>query len=104
MHVVSARFFTSPQLSPSGVSLGHNIAQCDPCKALGPLIFLVFSNYEVILVIIPRQPIKVSLYNTYVTPALSILKRFKFQFPVEIAAFIPLVMISPLLMKVVISK
>lgn len=42
MHVVSARFFTSPQPSPSGVSQGHIIPQCEPSRARGPAIFRVF--------------------------------------------------------------
>jgi hypothetical protein len=55
--VVRAKFLTRPQLSPSGVSEGHKTPQCDGYKARGPEIFLVFSNYELILVIIPIEEI-----------------------------------------------
>ena len=53
MCVIKAKFFTRPQDSPSGVSEGHNIPHCEGCKDLGPLTFLVFSNWELTLVIIP---------------------------------------------------
>ena len=39
-----ARFFTKPQDSPSGVSEGQIIPQWEGWSALGPDIFLVFSN------------------------------------------------------------
>jgi len=83
MWVRSARFFTSPQDSPSGVSEGHNIPHWDPLnndkaldkrkgvlviftwRARGPLTFRVFSNCEVILVIIPNVEMKDNRANTY---------------------------------------
>ncbi len=52
--VSSAKFFTSPQLSPSGVSEGQSIPHCEGCSDRGPEILRVFSNWEVILVIMPR--------------------------------------------------
>jgi hypothetical protein len=83
--VVNAKFFTSPQDSPSGVSEGHSIPHWDGWSDLGPEIFLVFSNWELTLVIIPNAEIKDSLESTWVIPALSILNLFRDQFPVEIA-------------------
>lgn len=53
--VVRAKFFTSPQASPSGVSEGQSIPHCEGWSALGPLTLRVFSTYEFILVIIPRE-------------------------------------------------
>ena len=42
--VIRARFLTRPQASPSGVSDGQSIPNCEGCKARGPATFLVFSN------------------------------------------------------------
>lgn len=53
MHVVRAKFLTKPHPYPSGVSQGQIIPQWLPSRALGPAIFLVFSNCEFNLVIIP---------------------------------------------------
>ena len=53
--VVRAKFFTRPQDSPSGVSDGQSMPQWEGCRARGPLIFLVFSNCELTLVIMPIQ-------------------------------------------------
>ena len=83
--VVSAKFLTRPQDSPSGVSDGQSMPQWEGCKALGPEILRVFSNWELILVIIPSVEIYESLESTWVMPYLSILNLFKIQFPVEIA-------------------
>lgn len=55
--VISAKFFTNPQASPSGVSLGQSIPHWLGCSALGPLTFLVFSNCEEMRVIIPSADI-----------------------------------------------
>jgi hypothetical protein len=93
--VISAKFLTNPQASPSGVSLGHNIPHWLGCKARGPLTFLVFSNCEVMRVIIPSAEMKLRRLRTWVTPARSILNRFKDQFPVDIARTKPDVIWSP---------
>ena len=84
--VVRARFFTNPQDSPSGVSEGQSTPQWDGCSARGPLIFLVFSNCELILVIIPIAEMYESRVSSAVTLDLSILKRLMFQFPDFMAA------------------
>lgn len=55
MWVMRARFLTSPQASPSGVSAGQSIPHWDGCSDRGPDTFRVFSNVELIRVIIPRQ-------------------------------------------------
>lgn len=89
--VISARFFTNPQASPSGVSQGHNIPHCRwsgsaksntilhdqnkgpwdcyqltwlGCRALGPLTFLDFSNCGEIFVMCPTVPMYESLAKT----------------------------------------
>ena len=59
------------------------------------LTFLVFSNWEDIRVIIPNAEIKLKRLRTCVTPARSILKRFRDQLPVEIARTNPAVRWSP---------
>ena len=96
MCVINARFFTNPQASPSGVSLGQSIPHWLGCNARGPLTFLVFSNCEDIRVIIPSAEMKLRRLRTCVTPARSILNRFKDQFPVDIARTKPDVMWSPM--------
>jgi hypothetical protein len=93
--VMSAKFFTKPHASPSGVSLGHSMPHWLGCNDRGPLTFLVFSNCEEIRVIIPRAEIKLSRLSTCVTPARSILNRLSDQFPVEIARTNPDVIWSP---------
>ena len=65
------------------------------CNARGPLTLRVFSNWDEIRVIMPRADMKLSRLSTWVTPALSILNRFRDQFPVEIARTNPEVMWSP---------
>jgi hypothetical protein len=99
--VNSAKFFTKPHDSPSGVSLGlfnsiqlqrsihvyqthkqqqqqqaskdtyHNMPHCDGCRARGPEILRVFSNCEVTRVIMPSVPMNESRDSTAVTPARS---------------------------------
>lgn len=54
--------------SPSGVSEGHSMPHCDGCRERGPLTFLVFSNWDEILVIMPSAEIKESRDRTWVTP------------------------------------
>ena len=83
--VVKARLLTRPHYSPSGVSLGQRIPHYEGYKVLGPAVFLVFSKFEFILVIVPRQFMYDCQLNTYVIPCLSILNLAIFQFPVEIA-------------------
>lgn len=83
--VVRAKFLTRPQDSPSGVSDGQSIPQWEGYKALGPEILRVFSNWELILVIIPRVEMYESLDSTWVMPCLSILNLLRTQLPVEIA-------------------
>lgn len=95
MWVISARFFTSPHASPSGVSLGQSTPHWLGCNALGPLTFLVFSNWEEMRVIIPRAEMKLKRLRTWVTPARSILNRLSDQLPVEIARTNPAVRWSP---------
>ena len=67
---------------------------CDGCSARGPDTFRVFSNCDVILVIIPRADMNDSLDSTCVTPLRSILKRFTVQFPLLIACSRPLLRVS----------
>lgn len=67
--------------SPSGVSDGHSIPHWDGCRERGPLTFLVFSNWEEILVIIPRAEMKERRDRTWVTPWRSILNLFRDQLP-----------------------
>mmetsp|Transcript_9841 Transcript_9841/g.30835 ORF Transcript_9841/g.30835 Transcript_9841/m.30835 type:complete len:339 (-) Transcript_9841:1235-2251(-) len=92
--VISARFLTRPQLSPSGVSLGHSMPHCEGCSARGPLTFRVFSNWDVMRVIIPSAEMKLSLLSTCVTPLRSMRKRLTVQLPLEMACSRPLVMVS----------
>lgn len=40
--------------SPSGVSEGHSMPHWEGWRERGPLTFLVFSNWEEILVIMPK--------------------------------------------------
>ena len=89
-----AKFLTSPQDSPSGVSLGQTIPQLLGCSDLGPPIFLVFSKLLVIRVIIPMHAMYERRDSTYVTPDRSILNLLRFQFPVLIALLSPYVIES----------
>lgn len=95
MCVMSAKFFTSPHASPSGVSLGHNMPHCDGCSARGPETLRVFSNWDEMRVIMPRAEMNERRDRTWVMPARSILKRFSDQLPVEIARTNPCVIPSP---------
>mmetsp|Transcript_6034 Transcript_6034/g.24450 ORF Transcript_6034/g.24450 Transcript_6034/m.24450 type:complete len:330 (+) Transcript_6034:1394-2383(+) len=92
--VMSARFFTSPQLSPSGVSEGHSMPHWLGCSARGPETLRVFSNWLVMRVIIPSALMNESRDKTCVTPFRSILNRFTVQFPDEIACSNPLLNVS----------
>lgn len=38
-------FFTSPQDSPSGVSLGHSMPHVEGCSVRGPLTLRLFSKW-----------------------------------------------------------
>lgn len=67
--------------SPSGVSEGHSMPHWDGCRERGPLTFLVFSNWDEILVIMPSAEIKESRDRTWVTPWRSILNLFRDQLP-----------------------
>lgn len=67
--------------SPSGVSEGQSIPHWDGWSDRGPLTFLVFSNWEEILVIMPSADIYDKRDNTWVTPWRSILNLFRDQFP-----------------------
>lgn len=80
-------FFTRPQLSPSGVSLGQTIPQYEDCSDLGPVVLRVFSNCELILVSIPRLAKWLSLDSTWLTPIRLIRNLRIDQFPVAIALF-----------------
>mmetsp|Transcript_29596 Transcript_29596/g.95621 ORF Transcript_29596/g.95621 Transcript_29596/m.95621 type:complete len:281 (-) Transcript_29596:1245-2087(-) len=81
----SARFLTSPHASPSGVSLGHSMPHWDGWSERGPDTLRVFSNWDMMRVIIPNAEMKESRESTCVTPDRSILKRFTDQLPLEIA-------------------
>ena len=94
MWVISARFFTSPHPSPSGVSEGHTIPHWEGWRERGPLTFLVFSNWLDKRVIIPRTEMKERRERTCVMPARSILKRLSDQLPLEMALASPLVIWS----------
>lgn len=94
MWVIKARFFTRPHPSPSGVSEGHSIPHCDGCNERGPETLRVFSNWLVIIVIMPTPATYESRERTWVTPCRSILKRLMIQLPVEMAMTRPLVMMS----------
>lgn len=67
--------------SPSGVSDGQSIPHWDGCRDRGPLTFLVFSNWEEILVIMPNADMYDKRDSTWVTPWRSILNLFRDQFP-----------------------
>lgn len=67
--------------SPSGVSEGHSMPHWDGCRERGPLTFLVFSNCEEILVIMPSAEMKERRDRTWVTPWRSILNLFRDQLP-----------------------
>jgi hypothetical protein len=73
--------------SPSGVSEGHSIPHCDGWRDLGPDTFLVFSNWELTRVIIPRAEMYESLDRTCVTPCRSILNLLIVQFPCECGSY-----------------
>mmetsp|Transcript_22832 Transcript_22832/g.58526 ORF Transcript_22832/g.58526 Transcript_22832/m.58526 type:complete len:258 (-) Transcript_22832:1248-2021(-) len=79
--VMSARFFTSPHASPSGVSAGQSIPHWLGCRARGPLTLRVFSNCDVMRVIMPSALMKDSLERTCVTPFRSMRKRLMVQLP-----------------------
>lgn len=96
MQVVMAKFFTSPQPYPSGVSHGQIIPQWLPNNALGPAIFLVFSNWEFNLVIIPIAETKLILLSCWLTPFLSMWNLLITQSPVAIGVWRPLVKILAL--------
>jgi|MDSW01.2.fsa_nt_gb hypothetical protein len=83
--VVNARFLTRPHASPSGVSDGQSIPHWLGWSERGPDTFRVFSNCEVIRVIIPSAEMNERRDSCCVTPARSILKRVTFQLPVAIA-------------------
>lgn len=68
-------------LSPSGVSEGQSIPHWDGWRERGPLTFLVFSNWEEILVIMPSADMYDKRDSTWVTPWRSILNLFRDQFP-----------------------
>lgn len=53
----------------------------DGCRERGPLTFLVFSNWDEILVIIPSAEMKERRDRTWVTPWRSILNLFRDQLP-----------------------
>lgn len=65
---ISPRFFTRPQLSPSGVSAGQSIPHWLGWSARGPDTFRSFWNCESTLVIMPRDEMKLSLERTCVAP------------------------------------
>jgi hypothetical protein len=67
--------------SPSGVSEGQSIPHWDGWRERGPLTFLVFSNWEEILVIMPSADMYDKRDSTWVTPWRSILNLFRDQFP-----------------------
>ena len=90
----NAKFFTNPHEDPSGVSLGHIMPHWEGCSDLGPLIFRVFSNWELIRVIIPKDDIYVIRFKSSVTPLRCILNLFTFQLPFDIELAKPCVIIS----------
>mmetsp|Transcript_38168 Transcript_38168/g.94673 ORF Transcript_38168/g.94673 Transcript_38168/m.94673 type:complete len:241 (+) Transcript_38168:1342-2064(+) len=92
--VISARFFTSPHDSPSGVSLGQSMPHCEGCSARGPDTLRVFSNCDVIRVIIPSAEMNDRRDSTWVTPLRSIRKRFTVQLPLLMACSSPLLSVS----------
>ena len=92
--VISARFFTSPHDSPSGVSAGHSMPHCDGCRARGPLTFRLFSNCDMIRVIMPNAEMNDNRDKTWVIPLRYMRKRRIVQFPLLMALSRPYVMIS----------
>mmetsp|Transcript_34960 Transcript_34960/g.87210 ORF Transcript_34960/g.87210 Transcript_34960/m.87210 type:complete len:276 (-) Transcript_34960:1173-2000(-) len=92
--VVSAKFLTRPHASPSGVSDGQSMPHCDGCSERGPETLRVFSNWDMMRVIMPSAEMKERRERTCVTPERSILKRFTDQLPVEMACEKPSVMVS----------
>ena len=88
-----AKLLTKPHEIDSGVSLGHIIPHWEGCNERGPPIFLVFSNWELILTIKPNADIYDILLNNSVTPPLVILNLFITQFPVAIVSIKPWVII-----------
>mmetsp|Transcript_40259 Transcript_40259/g.84186 ORF Transcript_40259/g.84186 Transcript_40259/m.84186 type:complete len:319 (+) Transcript_40259:552-1508(+) len=91
--VISAKFFTRPHASPSGVSAGQSIPHCDGCSDRGPDTLRVFSNCDCTRVIIPRAAMKDSRDSTWVTPWRSMPKRRRFQLPVEMELTSPVVIL-----------
>mmetsp|Transcript_98 Transcript_98/g.181 ORF Transcript_98/g.181 Transcript_98/m.181 type:complete len:202 (-) Transcript_98:1792-2397(-) len=87
--VISARFLTRPQASPSGVSEGHNMPHWEGCRARGPDTLRVFSNCDVMRVIMPSAEMYDSRFSTCVTPLRSMRKRLTVQFPEEMACSSP---------------
>ena len=69
----------------------------DWSKIVKWITFLLFSNWDDILVIMPRAAMKDNLLRTWDTPFRSILKRLMLQFPLLIADSIPIVMRSGLI-------
>lgn len=59
--------------------------------------FLLFSNWELILVIMPMAAMKDRRFNTWDTPFLSILNLLMFQFPLLRADSMPMLMVSGLI-------
>jgi hypothetical protein len=62
--VSSARFFTSPHDSPSGVSQGHTTPHWLGCSARGPDTLRVFSNWLMMRVTMPTAPMNESREST----------------------------------------
>ena len=96
--------FTRPHCSPSGVSLGHTMPNCDGWSARGPLIFCAFSTCERMRVMCPMAAMydrRVTGYassprlaGTSATPLRSMWKRLSTQLPDLMAFTHPLVMMS----------
>ena len=70
------------------MSEGQSIPHWDGWRERGPLTFLVFSNWEEILVIMPRAEIYDKRDSTWVTPWRSILNLFRDQFPCREMKFV----------------
>mmetsp|Transcript_10383 Transcript_10383/g.31243 ORF Transcript_10383/g.31243 Transcript_10383/m.31243 type:complete len:207 (+) Transcript_10383:1784-2404(+) len=92
--VMSARFFTRPHDSPSGVSAGHSMPHWLGCSARGPDTFRVFSNWLVMRVIMPIDAMNDRRDRTCVTPLRSMRKRLMIQLPLDSADSRPYVMVS----------
>mmetsp|Transcript_30988 Transcript_30988/g.79051 ORF Transcript_30988/g.79051 Transcript_30988/m.79051 type:complete len:207 (-) Transcript_30988:1260-1880(-) len=92
--VMSARFLTRPQLSPSGVSAGHSMPHWLGCSARGPDTLRVFSNCDVMRVIMPMAAMNDRRDSTCVTPLRSMRKRLMIQLPEDSALSSPYVMVS----------